>query len=413
MSMKDYEQGIMAAIKQGQLKQAEKTIQQAIEFAIVYHQELEAYELVETLRQLGYLDYALLACQCAMQNWENDEWDLLLAELYMDNDDLDDALERLLMINEQSSLYPSALVMMAELYQLEELYEVSEQKLLHAKQIVPDEPIIDFALGELYGLMGEYQNALMCYQKVETAHIIEKEELYKKIARMLMALGEFEEAIVYLEKLTMEEHHSESMFELGLAYYQIQEYERSIKWFEELLAKDPDYLSAHHYLAKALIETRQTDKAKTFLEHALKENPYQSALYVELYALYTQYKLWEKREQLIEQAREYLPDDTTLNVLYAYLLKEKEWYDELIEFVEKQLEEDEDSEFYWLLAYAYGKNEQDDKAQHYYTLAYRMFYEDAQFLEDYALYLREIGKKDELANIMVQLKQINPEWTLS
>ncbi len=44
----------------------------------------------------------------------------------------------------------AALLLEADLYQLQGMPEVSERKLLQAKELLPDEVIIDFALGELY-----------------------------------------------------------------------------------------------------------------------------------------------------------------------------------------------------------------------------------------------------------------------
>ena len=42
----------------------------------------------------------------------------------------------------------------ADLYQLQGMPEVSERKLLQAKELLPNEVIIDFALGELFYQQG-------------------------------------------------------------------------------------------------------------------------------------------------------------------------------------------------------------------------------------------------------------------
>lgn len=54
---------------------------------------------------------------------------------------------------------------MADLYQMQGLFEVSEQKLLKAQAILPDEPVIDFALGELYFTQGAYGKAVRQFKK--------------------------------------------------------------------------------------------------------------------------------------------------------------------------------------------------------------------------------------------------------
>lgn len=72
------------------------------------------------------------------------------AELLIDIDEEEKALAVLETIPDTDPSYPESLLLMADLYQMQGLFEVSEQKLLQAKSILDNEPIIDFALGELY-----------------------------------------------------------------------------------------------------------------------------------------------------------------------------------------------------------------------------------------------------------------------
>ncbi|WP_368733657.1 hypothetical protein, partial [Deinococcus alpinitundrae] len=78
------------------------------------------------------------------------ELPVLAAEILVDQGENDRALANLEKIPEDSEFYVSALMVEADLYQTEELYEVSERKLLAAEQLAPDEPAIQLALGELY-----------------------------------------------------------------------------------------------------------------------------------------------------------------------------------------------------------------------------------------------------------------------
>ncbi|PNB45860.1 hypothetical protein C1X64_37660, partial [Pseudomonas sp. GW456-E7] len=67
-------------------------------------------------------------------------------------------------IPETDPSYPESLLLMADLYQMQGLFEVSEQKLLQAKSILDNEPIIDFALGELYFTQGAYAKAVQYFK---------------------------------------------------------------------------------------------------------------------------------------------------------------------------------------------------------------------------------------------------------
>src|SRR5699024_3846287 len=72
-----------------------------------------------------------------------------LAELCneLEKDDLD--IELINSVPEDDPLYVPTLLNLADLYEAQGLFEVSEQKLFAAKEIFPDEIIIDYALAEL------------------------------------------------------------------------------------------------------------------------------------------------------------------------------------------------------------------------------------------------------------------------
>lgn len=400
----------LASVKNNRLEETEKYIKEAILDAIETQDEQGLYEFAQQFQQIGFIEQAQYIAHEGYAAWPYEDWTLLIAELHVEHGELDEALDQLLTIEPDSQYYPVALLAIAEVYQLQELYEVALSKLEQAKDIVGSEPVIDLAMAELYFLMGQFQQALTHYQEVETAEIIDQVDIWKKLSRTLIVMGEFEEAVAYLERLTMDDHSSDTLFECGLAYYQLEEYTRAIHWFEELLARDPDYLSAEHYLARSYIEQGQDNRAQQVLEKALEKNPYQAALYHELHALYIKQQLWDALEQLFEKAQQHVSDDTVMNVYYAYHLKQQEDMETLIEFVQKQLEDDEDSQYYWLLASAYAYLEEDDQAKAYFEKAYPLFNEDVAFLEEYMLYAREIGDRSTMAKLMKEIQAIDPDW---
>jgi tetratricopeptide (TPR) repeat protein len=75
---------------------------------------------------------------------------LFLAELFIEMEKEEEAIDLLNTIMIDHEAYPQALLLLADLYQMQGLVEVSEQKLQEAKHLLPNERIIDFALGELY-----------------------------------------------------------------------------------------------------------------------------------------------------------------------------------------------------------------------------------------------------------------------
>lgn len=400
----------LSSIQQNRLEDTQKYIKAAVLEAIETQDEQRLYEFAQQFQQVGFIEEAQYIAHEGYAAWPYEDWTLLIAELHVENGELDEALDQLLTIDADSQYYPATLLAIAEVYQLQELYEVALAKLEQAKDIVGSEPVIDLAMAELYFLMGQFQQALTCYQEVELANIVDQADIWKKLSRTLIVMGEFEEAVAYLERLSMDDHTSDTLFECGLAYYQLEEYTRAIYWFEELLSRDPDYLSAEHYLARAYIENGQDERAQHVLEQALEKNPYQAVLYHELHALYMKQQLWESLETLFEKAQQHVSDDTTMNVYYAYHLKQQDDMEAVITFVQKQMEEDEDSQYYWLLASAYAALEEDEQAKEYFEKAYPLFAEDVTFLEEYMLYVREIGDRVTMAKLMKEIQSIDPDW---
>ena len=88
-------------------------------------------ELGEELIQIGFLEEAREVFDTLQErDPENEEWLLSLAEIAMENDQIDEAFDYLDRITPQSSFYPRALLISADLYQLIGIPEVSEAKLL-------------------------------------------------------------------------------------------------------------------------------------------------------------------------------------------------------------------------------------------------------------------------------------------
>uniref|UniRef100_UPI0036D399B0 tetratricopeptide repeat protein n=1 Tax=Halomonas halophila TaxID=29573 RepID=UPI0036D399B0 len=119
------------------------------------------YNLAGELYSLGFDGKALRIYEKLIERYPGDhELPVLAAEILVDQGENDRALANLEKIPEDSEFYVSALMVEADLYQTEELYEVSERKLLAAEQLAPDEPAIQLALGELYYTMQDYPKAV-------------------------------------------------------------------------------------------------------------------------------------------------------------------------------------------------------------------------------------------------------------
>src|SRR5690606_38068827 len=130
---------------------------------------------------------------------------------------------------------PQSLLLLADLYQMEGLFEVSEQKLLKAQSILPDEMIIDFGLGELYSEQGRFLEAIKAYEKVLIkAETIAGVNVNQRMAEAISAGGAFEEALPYYEKALEDKLEVNTLFSYAFTALQAGYNRTAIEKFNEL-----------------------------------------------------------------------------------------------------------------------------------------------------------------------------------
>ena len=110
----------------------------------------ELIELAAFSASSGFFDEARQAYLLLTQfEPEESAWTILLAEILVNQGEYDQALSVLYDIPEDNPNYPSVLVILSELYKAQGYYDVAERKLLVAKELAPEEAILDFYLGTL------------------------------------------------------------------------------------------------------------------------------------------------------------------------------------------------------------------------------------------------------------------------
>ncbi|WP_369900361.1 tetratricopeptide repeat protein [Bacillus manliponensis] len=407
--MQKFEQAV-THIENGELEKGLQLLKEQVKKGT----DEEKYHIARYYYTLGLVDEALeIVEDLRLLYPEESEFSLFLAELYIDIDKEDEAIEVLHDIKEDDELYVQALLLVADLYQMQGFDEVAEQKLLKAKEIMPEEPVITFGLAELYSSKGEdvkaiaYYEALLPEQKVMADVVIPL-----RLAESLSALGRWEEAIAYYEEGLEEQKDIHSLFGFAFTLYQGEQYQRSIQVWNELKELDPEYASLYMYLAKCYEKEGMLEESFETLQAGIKVDELSVPLYVEFANIAAKCRNMDEAERALQTALKLDPSHLGATLKYAYILKEQEKYEELIMIVENAIDSGEtDTQLIWDLAHAKKQLEMYSEALKHYESAYTSFKNHPDFLEEYGYFLLEEGSRKEAKEVFTSLLQLDPTQT--
>ncbi|MEK4864189.1 tetratricopeptide repeat protein [Bacillus sp. FSL E2-8895] len=404
--MQKFEQAV-SYIENGE---AEKGLQLLKEQLRVANDE-EKYDIARYYHTLGFMDEALAITEDLRLLYpEESEFTVFLAELYIDLDKEDEAIEVLHDIPENDDLYVQSLLLVADLFQMQGFDDVAEQKLLKAKEMMPDEPVITFGLAELYSSKGEEQKAITYYESLLAEHkVMGGVVIALRLAETLSAIGNWEEAISYYEAGLEEQKDIHSLFGYAFTLYQGEECQRAIGAWQELKELDPEYASLYMYLAKSYEKEGMLQESYETLQEGIKVDELSVPFYVELANIAAKLGKIAEAEEVLQKALELDPGHLGAILKYAYILKEQEKYEELIAVVERAIDSGEpDTQLLWDLAFAKKQLEMYSDALKHYESAYTSFKNHPDFLEEYGYFLLEEGMRKEAKEVFTQLIQLDP-----
>ncbi|RST58231.1 tetratricopeptide repeat protein [Siminovitchia terrae] len=375
----------------------------------------EKFFLAEQLSQYGFLEEAKELYERLLEVFpEESELKIMLAELLIDLGKDEEAYPYLETVEPTDPNYAAALLLEADLYQMQGLYEVSEQKLLKAKEMYSQEPVIDFALAELYMSLGRFLEAVTSYQRLLKAEeeTVGGNDIYARLAEALSAGGAFEESIPYYEKSLENSKDLNVLFGYGLTSFQAGLYKKAKNAFEELKTLDHEYHALYLYLAKSYDQLGDLDKAIETAEQGLAADEYNADLYIYIAGLLMKAGREEEAEDALHQALALDPESTEAASLLNKLLLHQERYEDVLEVL-SNIKNADDSQLHWDAAYSYQQIENYSEALNEYKLAYNELKNNLDFLKDYGFFLMEEGMRSEGAAVFRRLSSLDPsneEW---
>lgn len=371
----------------------------------------ERFLLAEELFQYGFIQESQKLIESLLEIYpEEGELLVLLAETYIELGNEEQAILILEKIHIEDPSFPESLILLADLYQMEGLYEVSEQKLLKAKGLLPNEIVIDFALGELYAEQGKFTDAIRYYEKVlESEEEMAGVNVNQRMADSISSGGAFEDALPYYEKALSTKIELNTLFNYAFTALQAGYNVKAIEKFLELKEIDPEYYSLYIHLARAYEREEEPEKGYLALKEGLKYDEFNKDLFFYAGKLAMKIGNEDEAEKMLRESLALDPELTEAALTLNKLLIHQERYEDVIEMI-KLMEDGGEVEprFLWDAAVAYQNLEEYSEALNHYESAYTFYKETTEFLIDYGYFLMEEGKQIQAVEIFKELLKMDP-----
>ena len=394
-------QQMLEALEQQDLSRADSFFEKALE----EDSDEVLLELGSYLEGIGFYPQASQIYEKLSPKFP--EVNISLASIASEDGLIEEAFAYLENISPESDWYVSALVLKADLYQMEGLTDVAREKLLEARNY-SDDPLLIFGLAELDSELGNDLEAIKGYAQLDNRSIYQQTGIstYQRIGLSYARLGKFESAIEFLEKAIELEYDDQVAFELASIYFDKEEYQKAVLYFKQLDTISPDFEGYEYGYSLALHKEHRTEEALKIAQQGLSKNPFETRLL--LHASQLSYELHqpEQAETYLLQAQENAEDQEEILLRLGTLYQEQERYEDIIAL---KTYEPENLLTKWMIAKSYQELEELESAEEIYQELAPDLKDNPEFLEQYIYLLRELGKIEEAKDFIQSYLQIVPD----
>ena len=361
------------------------------------------YELATYLEGIGFYPQAKEIYLKIVEDFP--EVHLNLAAIASEDGQIEEAFAYLEEIKSDNDWYVSALLLKADLYQMEGLTDVAREKLLEALTYSED-PLLILGLAELDSELENYQEAIQGYAQLDNRSIYEQTGIstYQRIGFAYAQLGKFETATEFLEKALELEYDDLTAFELASLYFDQEEYQKAVLYFKQIDTISPDFEGYEYGYSQALHKEHQVQEALRIAKQGLEKNPFETRLL--LAASQFSYELHDASgaENYLLTAKEDAEDTEEILLRLATIYLEQERYEDILDL---QSDEPENLLTKWMIARSYQEMDDLDTSYELYQELAGDLKDNPEFLEHYIYLLRELGYFEEAkVNAQAYLKLV-------
>ncbi len=369
----------------------------------------DKFMIIELYYEWGFFEQAIdLLEELLIKYPKEGEIITLLAEINVELEKDDVAIDLLNSLDKEDPFYVSSLMQLADLYQAQGLFEVSEQKLMEAKSLYPDELVIDFALGELLFSIGQPNRAIPFYEKVlQQTQEMNQISIPEKLAESHASIGHYEVALQYYEQLESED--PDTLFKYGFTAYQQNRNDIAIRVWKKLLEIDPHYHTVYEELARAFKEEELVDDAFDIVQKGLKMDEFNKELFFLAGQLTYQLNQVDASIDYLQNALALDQDFKKAILFLANIYTNMNQYTKVIELINQSKQAGATDPLYdWELAKAYNEEEQYKEALKAYKEASLGLPDDSDFLKEYGYFLTEEGLMKDAIQTLTKYIAIEP-----
>lgn len=386
-----YSEQMLDQLQAGKLTTAKRTFRKALD----NDSDEMLFSLAEELYGLGFLRQARRTYLTLLDRYpDEDELRTNLATIAIDEGHNDEALSYLAQIQPDSPAYLESLLVAADLYQTEEEFEVTEEKLREAERLAPEEPAVQFALAEFYFLVGRFDDAIEHYFRLIKSGYTDfaKVDIAGRLGMCYAQSGQFKQALGYLKQVKPAYQTSDIRFQTGLTQLHLGQVEAAIKTLEALIKDDDQYASAYPALAQAFASQRNYPQALRAIQEGLAVDQYNEQFYSQAAEIVSHLGNQQLMAKYLQKAYALAPENLTIILQYSNFLLHQHDDQANIKLLVPLIKADEvDPQVYWNLARSYQRTEQFELAAKYFRAAAPTYQDDPAFLQEMIDLDREIG----------------------
>ena len=410
--MKSIVEQIQNALEEQELEKVYSLFHQFME-EVTEDKIEELVELAAFSASSGFFDEARQAYLLLTQfEPEESAWTILLAEILVNQGEYDQALSVLYDIPEDNQNYPSVLVILSELYKAQGYYDVAERKLLLAKELAPEEAILDFYLGTLLFESGSMERSVQYLErflKNSPEETGEENRARELLVEASLEIGNEE----HLQELVSDEGLASASNELliSIAKHDIQEgnYDHAKKLYQEILSRDEEHYEALLGLSHIQMYKHEYLKAIMSLSKMIETYPYEKEPFFSLGVSYLSIGQMEKGQEALKQAYELSPESFEIMQAYTEILLYQEEFEEVQDILSREIEEGlENGQIFYLMARAKEGLEEFEEALEFYQKASVELEDSVEFIIDYVRFLREEGRVAEAKEWLEHGQNLEP-----